>query len=78
MSRSKKRTPISGIAGASSEKQDKRLYNRRYRRVCEQFLRVNPAGELMPHLRGYSNPWAMAKDGKVWFDPEKYPERMRK
>jgi hypothetical protein len=78
MSRSKKRMPIRAVNGASSEKQDKRLYNRRYRRVCKQFLHVNPECELMPHLREYSNPWAMAKDGKVWFDPQQYPTRMRK
>jgi hypothetical protein len=78
MSRSKKSTPIWGMNGASSEKQDKRFYNRRYRRVSKQFLHVNPECELMPCLRQYSNLWAMAKDGKVWFDPEQHPERMRK
>ena len=64
--------------GAGSEKQDKRDYNRRYRRVSKQFLHVHPEGELMPLLREYSNLWCMAKDGKVWFDPKKYPQRMRK
>jgi hypothetical protein len=78
MSRSKKRTPIAAMNGACSEKQDKRDYNRRYRRVCKQFLHVTPECELMPHLREYSNPWAMAKDGKVWFDPQTYPKRVRK
>jgi hypothetical protein len=78
MSRSRKRTPICAINGASSEKQDKRLYNRRYRRVCKQHLRVNPECEPAPHLREYSNPWAMAKDGKVWVDQAQHPERMRK
>jgi hypothetical protein len=78
MSRSKKRTPLAAMNGASSEKQDKRDYNRRYRRVSKQFLRVNPECELMPHLREHSDDWAMAKDGKVWFDPMKYPKKMRK
>lgn len=78
MSRSRKHTPICAINGASSEKQDKRLYNRRYRRVCKQHLGVQPGRVLVPHLREYSNLWAMAKDGKVWFDPRRYPERMRK
>jgi hypothetical protein len=64
--------------GASSEKQDKRDYNRRHRRVCRQFLHVNPECEPLPHLREYSNPWMMAKDGKVWFDPKQYPTGMRK
>jgi hypothetical protein len=78
MSRSTKRTPVCGMTGAPSEKQDKRLYNRRYRRMCKQVLHVNPACELLPHLREYSNPWAMDKDGKWWFDPKERPELMRK
>ncbi len=78
MSRSRKRTPVCGMTGASSEKQDKRLYNRRYRRVCKQALHVNPACELLPHLRAYSNRWAMAKDGRARFDPRERPELMRK
>jgi hypothetical protein len=78
MSRSKKRTPIRGVNGATSEKEDKRDYNRRYRRVTKQFLHVHPDCELMPHLRDYSNSGAMSKDGKVWFDQKRHPERMRK
>jgi hypothetical protein len=78
VSRSKKKTPVEGITGARSEKQDKRLYNRRYRRTCKQAVHVSPERELMPHLWEYSNPWAMDKDGKVRFDPKLYPKRMRK
>ena len=78
MSKSKKKTSIGGITGARSEKQDKRLYNRRYRHICKQVLHVYPASELLPHLREYSNPWCMDKDGKRWFDPKKYPKWMRK
>jgi len=78
MSRSKKRTPIGGITTARSEKQDKRLYNRRYRRACKQLLHTTPECELMPHLRECSDPWVMDKDGKIWFDPKKYPKETRK
>jgi hypothetical protein len=78
MSRSRKRTPVWGMSSSSSEKQDKRDYNRRYRHISKQFLHVNPEAELMPHLRDYSNPWSMSKDGKVRFNPKLYPERMRK
>jgi hypothetical protein len=78
MSRSKKRTPVCGNTGACSEKQDKSLYNRRYRRACKQALHVNPKCELLPHLREYSNPWVMHKDGKARFDPKVRPELMRK
>ena len=50
---------------ASSEKQGKRLYNRRFRHASKQALKVNPELEILPHLREYSNPWCMEKDGKV-------------
>lgn len=78
MSRSRKKTSIAGITSSPSEKQDKRIYNRRYRRVCKQVLQSNIEIELLPHLREYSNPWSMNKDGKNWFNHKKYPERMRK
>jgi len=78
MSRSKRRTPVRGRTSARSEKQDKRLYNRRYRRVCKQAIHVDHARELLPLLREYSNPGAMDKDGKFRFDPGALPELMRK
>jgi hypothetical protein len=78
MSRSKKRTPVCGMTRACSEKRDKRFYNRRYRRACNQALHVNPVCELLPLLREYINPAAMAKDGKVRFDPQRFPGLMRK
>lgn len=78
MSRSKKRTPVCGMTGAASEKQDKRLYNRRYRRVCNQAIHVDPTRELLPLLRELSNPGAMEKDGKMRFDPRGRPELLRK
>lgn len=78
MSRSKRRTPVCGITNARSEKQDKRLYNRRYRRVCKQAIHNDHGRELLPRLREYSNPWAMDKDGKVRFDPDERPDLLRK
>lgn len=51
MSRSKRSTPARGITSADSEKQDKRLYNRRYRRVCKQAIHSDPVSELLPLLR---------------------------
>jgi hypothetical protein len=78
MSNSRKKTSIGGIIHSPSEKEDKRLYNRSYRRVCKQILESNIEVELLPHLREHSNPYSMNKDGKHWFDAKKYPERMRK
>ena len=78
MSRSKRRTPVRGRTSARSEKQDKRLYNRRYRRACKQAIHADPTQEMLPLLREYSNPGAMDKDGKFWFDPRARPELLRK
>ena len=78
MSNSKKTTSIGGMTNSNSEKKDKRLYNRRYRHISKQFLHIDSEREPFPHLMEYSNPWSMGKDGKKWFDADKYPKRMRK
>ena len=72
MSRSIKKTPISGIAG-SSDKEGKRLANRHHRRINKQ-----QADESYRALREVSDVWSMAKDGKRWFDSSQHPELMRK
>jgi hypothetical protein len=56
MARSRKKTPVQGMTTAISEKKDKRLYNRRFRRVSKQAFDINPEQEVLPHLREYSNP----------------------
>jgi hypothetical protein len=78
MSRSKRKTPISGITTADSEKDDKRIYNRRFRNAHKRFLKNGSVSEPEPHIREHRDPWSMAKDGKTQFDPKKYPELMRK
>lgn len=94
MSRSRKKTSITGITTARSEKQDKRLANRKLRRKTKQALRYRDLDEwVLPVLREVSNVWGMAKDGKFWFgdylrrdgfrpwlarDPDRYLNRYRK
>jgi len=78
MSRSKRKTSICGNANSCSEKQDKRIYNRCYRHACKQLLQTDFEKELLPHLKEYSNPWGMSKDGKNWFDAKKFLKLMRK
>ncbi len=78
MSNSRKKISIAGITNSKTDKQDKRIYNRRYRHVCKQFLHIDFEKEPLPHLREYSNPWSMNKEGKKWFDANEYPKRMRK
>tara|TARA_R110000824_G_scaffold28180_2_gene94977 strand:+ start:1037 stop:1249 length:213 start_codon:yes stop_codon:yes gene_type:complete len=70
MSRSRRKTPIRGIA-AESDKLGKRKANRRLRRV-------NRTRREPKLLREVSDPWDMAKDGKKYFDTSEWPEGMRK
>jgi hypothetical protein len=78
MSGSRKKTPISGITTAASEKQDKRIANRRVRRAVKQVLHALEDPEVLPHRRELTDPWTMAKDGKRWFDARRFPEVLRK
>jgi hypothetical protein len=78
MTRSRKKTPISGITAARSEKQDKRLANRKVRRAVKQALAASASLDVLPHRRELTSPWTMAKDGKTWFDAARYPEELRK
>lgn len=78
MSRSRRKTPVAGITTATSEKQDKRDANRRLRRCVNQRLVRNPEIDVLPLERETSNVWVMDKDGKLRFDPDRFPELMRK
>lgn len=78
MARSKQKTPVTGHTTATTEKQDKRLNNRKVRRVVQLALAVDPETELLPHERELTDPWLMAKDGKGRFDPKQFPKLMRK
>ncbi len=75
MTRSRRKQPICGITKAKSEKQDKRRACRVLRR--ENKVRLRAGNELMT-VREASDIWDMAKDGKRPFDPEAFPEGMRK
>ncbi|MEM8557172.1 MAG: hypothetical protein AAGG50_05045 [Bacteroidota bacterium] len=78
MSRSRKKTPISGITTAASEKHDTRLANRRWRRRVRQRLTTGHDGTDLPLLREVSNVWTMEKDGKVYFGSAVHPKLMSK
>ena len=68
MSRSVKHFPGGGFTGCKSEKDDKRIYNRRYRRAVKQA--IHHEEEVMPHLREKSDTWSMGKDGRqYWPEP---------
>ena len=78
MSRSRKKTPVSGVTTATTEKDEKREANRRLRREVRQRLAAGSDATELPGLREVSNVWSMSKDGKAPFDPERYPEGLRK
>jgi hypothetical protein len=78
MARSKRKRPIQGITTTQSEKKDKQSAHRRYRRTVKAVLQQVPDAEIFPQVRELSDPWSMDKDGKVRFDPTKYPKDMRK
>lgn len=63
MSRSKKKTPIFGNAGGS-EKQDKRIANRKLRRKVNELNKKPDEDVQFPKIKEVSNPWGMSKDGK--------------
>jgi hypothetical protein len=77
MSRSYKKNPAGGITMADSEKKDKRLANRKYRRIVRQALMSWTEDTIIPLLREVSNVWDMDKDGKRWHG-WKYPDVWRK
>lgn len=85
MSRSKKKTPISGLTMSTSEKYDKRYANRAYRRITRTLCHTTPLDEEsyeeleFPLVREVSDVWTFAKDGKAYnpHHPD-YPHLMRK
>jgi hypothetical protein len=77
MSRSRKKTPVCGYTTSETEKQDKRLANRRLRRKVRAVLPADAEG-VLPALREVSCVWAFDKDGKRRFDPGEHPGWMRK
>lgn len=79
MSRSYKHTTISGITTATSEKRDKKLANRRFRRISRH--RVRTETEPLIDLDEISDIWDFQKDGKRYFNSEEaklFPKLFRK
>jgi len=74
VSRSYRKTPICGLC-ADSEKWDKRKANRKFRRRVKISLAT---GRVLPEMREVTEVYTWNKDGKIWFEPEEWPEGMRK
>lgn len=81
MSRSNRRTPVTGITTAPSEKRDKQLAHRRLRTFNRAQLTADHDDTALMDDRIAGNPWSAAKDGKRWWsrqDIAEMPELMRK
>ena len=78
MTRSRKKTPITGMNRARSEKADKVAAHRRERRTVRTRVKTDPDPDALPRRREVSNVWAYAKDGKVYKKPWLRPKDLRK
>jgi len=88
MSRSRRKSPITGNTKAKSEKRDKRIANRRLRRRNAQRIAGMVDNHELLDIRDVSDPYWFRKDGKQWIgdlkdhqDPEMrahYEQLMRK
>jgi hypothetical protein len=63
MSHSVRKTPIFGI-GSGSEKQDKRAWNQRFRRISKARIRTQQDPPLK--IQSVTDVWDGRKDGKVY------------
>ncbi len=61
MSRSYYTKGFKGPIPRGSEKIDKRIWHKRYRRHVRDAIKNED--EVMPHYREHSDPWCMLKDG---------------
>lgn len=85
MSRSRRHTPIFGMAGRS-EKEDKRILHGKLRtllRTAVKKMLLDESSEwyIVPHYDEVHNVWCMAKDGKGWWmdkGDDYYVKAMRK
>ena len=78
MSRSTRKRSIAGVTAAASEKYDKRKANRALRRLTKVTLPKGTEERVLPIKREVIDIWAMAKEGKYFFDAARSPKRMRK
>ena len=77
MSRSRRKTPIFGLAPAPSEAEDKRLWHKRLRAKTRDQLKDGPDDPIPVDHREVSDPWGMAKDGKRYLK-KALPKLLRK
>lgn len=69
MSRSRKKNPIIPHTTAETDKPFKQQEHQRERSAVRDALRTDK--EVLPHPKGFGNPWASDKDGKHYWNDEK-------
>lgn len=67
MSRSRKKTPISGVTTARSEAFDKQTWHRAYRRAERVRVSADPESEPR-HINEFTSAWDRQKDGKLYYE----------
>lgn len=67
MSRSKRKTPISGITTVETEKAEKAAWHRRHRHAEKMRLSMEGAAYIGRSHKEHSDPWSMGKDGKKYW-----------
>ncbi|PQV63870.1 hypothetical protein B1R32_10877 [Abditibacterium utsteinense] len=77
MSRSRRKTPVCGNCVCRSERSEKISWHRKMRREIASRLRQSEE-VLMPLDKEVSDIWDFGKDGKRRFDPQQFPQEMRK
>jgi len=65
MSRSVRKTKIFGITTAETEKQDKRRWNRTFRKVSKRLICLEK--EAPVKIQGVTDVWDGAKDGRRYY-----------
>lgn len=66
MSRSLRKTKIFGYTTAETEKQDKRRWNRVFRKVSKNQIRLDKEAPIK--IQDVTNVWDGAKDGKQYYN----------
>jgi len=67
MSRSRKKTAITGITTSESEAFDKRTWHKALRKAENSRIVSDPDSEALDH-KSFSDKWTMSKDGKQLFE----------
>lgn len=79
MSRSRKKTPITGITLAETEKEFKQQEHQRERaRVRTALANLDEESDVLPHPNEFGNPWAGPKDGRRYHGGTPYEKKAKK